>query len=193
VVNIISDWFIEAANHTCGDFDRGVDEMALAGLTPAASVKVRPPRVAEAAVQLECKLRTVHEVQDRWARTWGVSGLGWQGCCSSNARRRRAPWPGCGAPRPGGRANTHAARPRTRARAPRRNGAPSSAVVIGEVVLAHVAEAVTGRSPSGKLVVDPLKLRAVSRLGGVTYGLATELFDIPRPDKEGRYLPPATG
>lgn len=34
VVNIISDWFVEAANHTCGDFERGVDEMKLAGLTP---------------------------------------------------------------------------------------------------------------------------------------------------------------
>lgn len=40
VVGLISEWFIEAANHTCGDFDRGVDEMQLAGLTPVPSVKV---------------------------------------------------------------------------------------------------------------------------------------------------------
>jgi len=33
-VNIISEWFLEAANHTCGPFDPDVDEMALAGLTP---------------------------------------------------------------------------------------------------------------------------------------------------------------
>lgn len=51
----------------------------------------------------------------------------------------------------------------------------------------HVAEAVTGRSPSGKLVVDPLLLQPVSRLGGVTYGRITELFDIPRPNKDGAY------
>jgi flavin reductase (DIM6/NTAB) family NADH-FMN oxidoreductase RutF len=62
----MSDWFVEAANHTCGDFDRGVDELALAGLTRVASERVRPPRVGESAVQLECKLRAVHEVVDRW-------------------------------------------------------------------------------------------------------------------------------
>jgi flavin reductase (DIM6/NTAB) family NADH-FMN oxidoreductase RutF len=67
VVNIISDWFIEAANYTSGDFDRGVDEMALAGLTPVPSVMVGPPRVAESAIQFECKLRQVVEFNDpRW-------------------------------------------------------------------------------------------------------------------------------
>jgi len=61
--------------------------------------------------------------------------------------------------------------------------------VIGEVVLAHVAEAVTGRSPTGKLVVDPLKLRPVARLGGVSYAELTELYDMGRPDKNGAYPP----
>jgi hypothetical protein len=37
----MSDWFVEAANHTCGDFDPGLDEMALAGLTPLDAVKAR--------------------------------------------------------------------------------------------------------------------------------------------------------
>lgn len=40
VVNIISEWFVEAANHTCGNYDHGIDEMQLASLTPEASVKV---------------------------------------------------------------------------------------------------------------------------------------------------------
>jgi flavin reductase (DIM6/NTAB) family NADH-FMN oxidoreductase RutF len=39
-----------------------VDEMALAGLTPVPSVRVRPPRVAEAAVALECVSRHHMEV-----------------------------------------------------------------------------------------------------------------------------------
>lgn len=65
VVNIISDWYVEAANHTSGEFAPGVDEMAQAGLTPAPSQLVKPPRVAEAAVQLECRLRAVHEVLDK--------------------------------------------------------------------------------------------------------------------------------
>jgi len=34
----------EAANHTCGDYDTGVDEMALAGLTPEPSVQVTAAR-----------------------------------------------------------------------------------------------------------------------------------------------------
>lgn len=40
VVNIMSEWFVEAANHCCGNFDYGEDEMALSGLTPLPSVKV---------------------------------------------------------------------------------------------------------------------------------------------------------
>jgi flavin reductase (DIM6/NTAB) family NADH-FMN oxidoreductase RutF len=43
VVAIISRWMIEAANHTCGPYDLGVDEMQLAGFTPEPSVKVLTP------------------------------------------------------------------------------------------------------------------------------------------------------
>ena len=62
VVNIVSEWMLEAANHTCGFFDRGVDEMELAGLTTLPSVSVRPPRVAESAIQMECVLEGTHPV-----------------------------------------------------------------------------------------------------------------------------------
>lgn len=62
VVNTVSEWMLEAANHTCGFYDRGVDELELAGLTPQPSVVVRPPRVAESAVQLECVLAGTHPV-----------------------------------------------------------------------------------------------------------------------------------
>jgi hypothetical protein len=40
-VNIMSDWWVEAANHTCGDFDRGVDEASLSGLSLLPSERVR--------------------------------------------------------------------------------------------------------------------------------------------------------
>lgn len=40
-MNLISEWFIEAANHTCGNFEYGEDEMQLAGLTPLPATKVR--------------------------------------------------------------------------------------------------------------------------------------------------------
>ena len=45
----------EAVNTTARMLDAGVDEMALAGLTPAPSRLVAPPRVAESPVHLECR------------------------------------------------------------------------------------------------------------------------------------------
>eukprot|EP00878_Enallax_costatus_P004685 GHUV01004933.1.p1 GENE.GHUV01004933.1~~GHUV01004933.1.p1 ORF type:complete len:211 (+),score=50.69 GHUV01004933.1:316-948(+) len=64
-INIMSEWFVEAANHTCGAFDRGVNEFELSGLTPVPSQRVKPPRVRESAVQLECKLKQVIDFQDK--------------------------------------------------------------------------------------------------------------------------------
>jgi flavin reductase (DIM6/NTAB) family NADH-FMN oxidoreductase RutF len=55
VVNIISDWMVEAANHCCGDFPFEVDEMELSGLTPLPSEVVAPPRIGESAFHMECK------------------------------------------------------------------------------------------------------------------------------------------
>lgn len=57
VVAIMSDWFVESANHTCGNFPPEVDEMAVSGLTPVPSVHVAPPRLRESAVSMECKVR----------------------------------------------------------------------------------------------------------------------------------------
>ena len=57
--------YAQAANHTCGDYDRGVDEFEVSGLTPVDSHKVKPPRVRESAVQLECKLNRVIDFKDR--------------------------------------------------------------------------------------------------------------------------------
>ena len=39
-LNMMSEWFLESANHTCGSYDRGVDELRLSSLTPIPSVKV---------------------------------------------------------------------------------------------------------------------------------------------------------
>ena len=50
----------EAVNATSAPLERGVSEFGFAGLTPAPSRKVRPPRVAESPAALECKwLQTV--------------------------------------------------------------------------------------------------------------------------------------
>ncbi|KAL4859768.1 hypothetical protein ACK3TF_000057 [Chlorella vulgaris] len=164
VVNIMSEWFVEAANHCCGNFDYGEDEMELSGLTPlphdnersaesqcavagrgcmmtwkppahtsldcnsTSCDHVKPRRVKESAVQMECVLRTTHEVKDS-------------------------------------------------------SGTVTCVIVIGEVVLMHVHEGVAGKSPSGKLIVDINKYRPISRLGGNTYGRVAGLFDLPRPDR----------
>lgn len=52
----MSKWYVESANHTCGAFPPEVNEMEVAGLTPLPSDLVKPPRVREAAVQLECEV-----------------------------------------------------------------------------------------------------------------------------------------
>lgn len=44
-MNIISNWFLEAANHTSGDYEKGTDEFELSGLTAVPSVLIKPPRV----------------------------------------------------------------------------------------------------------------------------------------------------
>lgn len=64
VVHIISDWFVEAANHTCGAYDYDVDEIELSGLNTLPSVKVQPHRIAESAIQMECVLDHIHDVKN---------------------------------------------------------------------------------------------------------------------------------
>jgi len=56
VINLVSEDLAEAMNLTCIDAPAGVDEMALAELAPAPSVKIKPPRVARSPVALECVL-----------------------------------------------------------------------------------------------------------------------------------------
>jgi len=62
VVNIVSADLKEQMNTTSVVVDRGVNEMELAGLSAAASVNVRPPRVARARAALECVVHTIGEL-----------------------------------------------------------------------------------------------------------------------------------
>lgn len=56
-VNIISEWYLDAANHSCGMFPPDVDEFDVSGLTKVEDcLEVNAPRVKEAAVTYECKL-----------------------------------------------------------------------------------------------------------------------------------------
>lgn len=59
VVNVVVDDIAEAMNRTAAEFPATVSEFEIAGLTPAPSVKIRPPRVAESPVNMECRLQQV--------------------------------------------------------------------------------------------------------------------------------------
>jgi flavin reductase (DIM6/NTAB) family NADH-FMN oxidoreductase RutF len=56
VVNVVTFAMAEAMNLTSGEYDRAVDEFALAKLQTRPSHIVRPPQVAESPVSFECKL-----------------------------------------------------------------------------------------------------------------------------------------
>lgn len=62
VVNIVSEEIAEAMNLCSGDYPPEVSEFVVSGLTPLASDLVRPPRVAESRIQMECRLRQVVEI-----------------------------------------------------------------------------------------------------------------------------------
>jgi len=55
VLNIGTESMLAAMNDTATNFPPGVDEFAAAGLSPAPSVTVAPPRVAGAPVAFECR------------------------------------------------------------------------------------------------------------------------------------------
>lgn len=60
VVNLVSHDLAGKMNRTAVDAPRGVSEFGYAGLTPAPSRLVRPPRVGEAHAALECKVTEIH-------------------------------------------------------------------------------------------------------------------------------------
>jgi flavin reductase (DIM6/NTAB) family NADH-FMN oxidoreductase RutF len=65
VVNVVTEGIAEKMNLTSAQVPPDVDEFELAGLTPLPSELVKPPRVAESPVQMECRLRQIIEVSDR--------------------------------------------------------------------------------------------------------------------------------
>lgn len=56
VVNLVTEELVEQMNKTAEAVASEVDEFELAGLTPADSTRVKPKRVKESPVSLECEL-----------------------------------------------------------------------------------------------------------------------------------------
>jgi flavin reductase (DIM6/NTAB) family NADH-FMN oxidoreductase RutF len=55
VLNIGTESLLAAMNDSATNFPPGVDEFEAAGLTPAPSVMVKPPRIADAPISFECR------------------------------------------------------------------------------------------------------------------------------------------
>jgi flavin reductase (DIM6/NTAB) family NADH-FMN oxidoreductase RutF len=72
VYHVASEALAERMNLTSADFPRNVSEFGWAGLTPVASTRVRPPRVGEAEIAMECRVVDIHQVPG--AASWLVLG-----------------------------------------------------------------------------------------------------------------------
>lgn len=70
VVNIVSESFVEEMVKCSTDFDPGVNEFEISGLTSAPSSKVKPSLVQESKVNFECTLNQIIEIGD------GTAGSG---------------------------------------------------------------------------------------------------------------------
>jgi flavin reductase (DIM6/NTAB) family NADH-FMN oxidoreductase RutF len=68
VANIVSEEIAQQMNLTSGDYASEIDEFDIAGLTPAACEIVKPPRVLESPVSMECIVHHIIEVSDK---PWG--------------------------------------------------------------------------------------------------------------------------
>jgi flavin reductase (DIM6/NTAB) family NADH-FMN oxidoreductase RutF len=64
VVHIVNETLAERMNMTSGEWPYDVNEFELTGLTTLPSTNVRPPRVAEAPIAMECKATQIVPVND---------------------------------------------------------------------------------------------------------------------------------
>lgn len=119
VVNVVSGTLMHQMNETSARVGPEIDEFELTGLTPAPSEVVSAPRVAEALVNLECRLYDAVRVGE------GMGG---------------------------------------------------STLIVGEIVLMHVADEVIDAE---HLYVDVEVLDPVARLPGVQYTRLGDVFEMP--------------
>jgi flavin reductase (DIM6/NTAB) family NADH-FMN oxidoreductase RutF len=62
VVNTASCWLAEPLVYCGAEFPRGTNEFEKSGFTPVPSIRVRPPRIKEAAIHFECELYKLLEI-----------------------------------------------------------------------------------------------------------------------------------
>lgn len=120
VINIVTASLAEKANLSSKELPPDESEISLAGLSVRPSEKVKPPRLAESPVNLECKVRQIVP---------------------------------CG------------------------DGAIAANLIIGEIVMIHIADEVLDE----KGRVDPRKLKTVARMGQEYWCHTSDLFELKRP------------
>jgi len=121
-VHSVATWDLrEAMNKTAIESPADHDEFAYAGLTKAPSELVKPPRVAESPIHLECKYL-------------------------QSVRLKELP------------------------------GREPNIMVVAEVIGVHIDESVLTDG-----LVDPRKLKAISRLGYMDYAVTDDFFTMKRP------------
>lgn len=74
VVNVATADNVRAVNRSAAPLPRGESEFEFVGATPLPSSRVRPPRVKEARVAYECKVRDILQVSDQPGGGWVVMG-----------------------------------------------------------------------------------------------------------------------
>lgn len=65
VLNVVSEDFVNKMNQTAAEVLPEVDEWELSGLTPLASELIRPARVGESRMQMECRLMRLVVASDK--------------------------------------------------------------------------------------------------------------------------------
>ena len=64
VINVVNYDIVQQMSLASTAYEKGVDEFVKSGLTPLESEMVKPARVKESPIQLECKVREVVELGD---------------------------------------------------------------------------------------------------------------------------------
>jgi flavin reductase (DIM6/NTAB) family NADH-FMN oxidoreductase RutF len=65
VINVVSFAMVQQTSLASTEYPKGVNEFVKSGFTAIPSVKVKPPRVAESPVSMECKVLDVIETNDK--------------------------------------------------------------------------------------------------------------------------------
>ncbi len=62
VINVVSYGMVHQASLASTEYPKGVNEFVKAGFSPLPSVRVKPPRVKESPVQMECRVNQIIEL-----------------------------------------------------------------------------------------------------------------------------------